>query len=65
MVEILQDIDKLQKVKSFLLQTMTLRDSEDASATLGVAIDKLDNLISDKQKIIKNFEESVVTNEEA
>ena len=65
MVEILQDIDKLQKVKSFLLQTMTLKDFEDASATLGVAIDKLDNLISDKQKIIKNFEESEVTNEEA
>lgn len=65
MVEILQDIDNLQKVKSFLLRTMTLKDSDDASATLGVAIDKLDNLISDKQNIIKNFEESEATNERA
>ena len=66
MVEILHDIEKLQKVKNNLSQTFGLLNKtthDDALATLGVAIDRLENIICEKESIIRNFEESEQPNE--
>ena len=66
MVEILHDIEKLQKIKNSLSQTFGLLNNttnDDALATLGVAIDRLENIICEKENIIRNFEESEQPNE--
>ena len=66
MVEILHDIEKLQKIKNSLSQTFGLLNNntnDDALATLGVAIDRLENIIFEKESIIRNFEESAQPNE--
>ena len=66
MVEILHDIEKLQKIKNSLSQTFGLLNkttNDDALATLGVAIDRLENIIFEKENIIRNFEESEQQNE--
>ena len=66
MVEILHDIEKLQKIKNSLSQTFGLLNkttNDDALATLGVAIDRLENIIFEKENIIRNFDESEQPNE--
>lgn len=66
MVEILHDIEKLQKVKNNLSHSFGLLNNttnDDALAILGVAIDRLETIICEKENIIRNFEESEQPNE--
>ena len=54
MNEILEDINNLQKVKSFMLKAVATNDEADAN--LGVAIDKINTVIKNKEDIITDFE---------
>tara|TARA_B100000900_G_C20172960_1_gene550611 strand:- start:130 stop:306 length:177 start_codon:yes stop_codon:yes gene_type:complete len=54
MNDILEDINNLQKVKSFMLKAVTTND--EAEANLGVAIDKINTVIKNKEDIITDFE---------
>ena len=54
MNEILEDINNLQKVKSFMLKAVVTNDEADAN--LGVAIDKINTVIKNKEDIITDFE---------
>ena len=54
MNEILEDINNLQKVKSFMLKSVVTNDEADAN--LGVAIDKINTVIKNKEDIITDFE---------
>ena len=51
---ILEDINNLQKVKSFMLKAVVTNDEADAN--LGVAIDKINTVIKNKEDIITDFE---------
>ena len=54
MNKILEDINNLQKVKSFMLKAVVTNDEADAN--LGVAIDKINTVIKNKEDIITDFE---------
>jgi hypothetical protein len=54
MNEILEDINNLQKVKSFMLKAVVTNDEADAN--LGVAIDKINTVIKNKEDTITDFE---------
>ncbi len=54
MNDILEDINNLQKVKSFMLKAVVTND--EAEANLGVAIDKINTVIKNKEDIITDFE---------
>ncbi len=54
MNDILEDINNLQKVKSFMLKAVATNDESEAN--LGVAIDKINTVIKNKEDIITDFE---------
>ena len=54
MNDILNDIQNLEKVKSFMLKAVVSNDEADAN--LGVAIDKLNTVIKNKEEVITDFE---------
>lgn len=54
MNDILNDIQDLEKVKSFMLRAVVSNDEADAN--LGVAIDKLNTVIKNKEDVITDFE---------
>tara|TARA_B100001057_G_C22813500_1_gene936415 strand:- start:86 stop:271 length:186 start_codon:yes stop_codon:yes gene_type:complete len=53
MIDILNDIQNLEKVKSFMLKAVVSNDEADAN--LGVAIEKLNLVIKNKENIITDF----------
>tara|TARA_A100000172_G_C3005176_1_gene97688 strand:- start:158 stop:331 length:174 start_codon:yes stop_codon:yes gene_type:complete len=53
MIDILNDIQNLEKVKSFMLKAVVTNDEADAN--LGVAIEKLNLVIKNKENIITDF----------
>ena len=54
MNEILNDIQNLEKVKTFMLRAVMTND--ESSANLDVALDTIKNIITQKENIVTTFE---------
>ena len=54
MYEILNDIQNLEKVKTFMLRAVMTND--ESSANLDVALDTIKNIITQKENIVTTFE---------
>ena len=61
MDNIINDIQQLNEVKTFLLKATLSNDQADAE--LGVALDKLSTIILTKENIITDFEQREFTDE--
>lgn len=61
MENIINDIQQLNEVKTFLLKASLSNDQADAE--LGVALDKLSTIILTKENIITDFEQREFTDE--
>ena len=61
MENIINDIQQLNEVKTFLLKATLSNDQADAE--LGVALDKLSTIILTKENNITDFEQSEFTDE--
>ena len=61
MENIINDIQQLNEVKTFLLKATLSNDQADAE--LGVALDKLSTIILTKENIITDFEQREFTDE--
>ena len=53
MIDILNDIQDLEKIKKFMLQAIITNDESEAN--LQVAIDKITTVIKNKEHIITDF----------
>ena len=54
MIDILNDIQNLEKVKTFMLKAIMSND--ESSASLDVALDTIKNIITQKENIVTTFE---------
>jgi len=54
MIDILNDIQNLEKVKTFMLKAIMSND--ESSASLDVALDTIKNIITQKENIVTRFE---------